>query len=734
MKISKKFNAEIKYLIYSSFFYILFITPVIIFGQIDLEEYYLSFFITKTFINNPEYFLNDYLDFIGLGTDFFSAFSFILHPANLFINYPKIFFIIFSGTNLLIQIIFFIKILKFLRLQNSILFLFLVVFSIPNFNYLIIDNWPSLSIVYSLMFPCIYYLFRFLYRPNAYDFYFFLFFNILQHLNGHHPQYAIYFCIYSIIILVNGKFNFIKQNYFWIGLTIYFLSISESLIWYFNFFNINYFYLLIVFLAIIIILNSLNYFKIKDFLNEKNFKKIRFLFFSTLFLSSIIIILFLYIYFPKEYLYKINFYFYSIPIFTFLSAFFLFLYEQLNLINFKHGAGIYFFGLELIVIFKIFFKKKLFLLDKHQNNFKKIILIYIILIFILMLPNHISQELLPFNLGIFVIRDFILIFSIIIFIKFYKKLISNKKYLIFILVFPLLIFFQNISQLYKYEFNNYLTSNNSESKLIKELEKMDNNNLSRILLSPKLENSRILSEENIYFGVDFLKYDLYPINTFCKKCKLNNLYNSALDKKGFGKFYGITKFKYDDINTKIFFSFFDIKYFLFLEEEKNLIDLSNLKILRVLPINLIINEKLVVSKIYIAESKYYKIPALIKPNIDENKIENCKVLKCLINENNFYLDEKVSIKRVQLNKYKLKNNSNNTVQFLFYLNDEYNRLKINSLNKHSKILNLLSLKIKPNEEIFLSYKKTNLIFFRVLSYLSLLIMLFFIFRIKNNSK
>ena len=82
MEINKKTKKQNKYLFYCFTIFILFISPIILYGQIDLEEYFTGYFVTKLFINNPNYFFNDYIDFLGLGTDFFNGFSFILHPAN----------------------------------------------------------------------------------------------------------------------------------------------------------------------------------------------------------------------------------------------------------------------------------------------------------------------------------------------------------------------------------------------------------------------------------------------------------------------------------------------------------------------------------------------------------------------------------------------------------------------------------------------------------------------------
>ena len=102
----------------------IFLIPTIIFGHLDVEEYYQGYFSTKLIFEDFTFLFKDYIDFFGLGTSFPTGFIF---TSIIFFHDPYLFYISFNIINLFIQCIFFKKILDFYKLEYSFFFNFLFV-------------------------------------------------------------------------------------------------------------------------------------------------------------------------------------------------------------------------------------------------------------------------------------------------------------------------------------------------------------------------------------------------------------------------------------------------------------------------------------------------------------------------------------------------------------------------------------------------------------------------------
>jgi len=105
---------------------ILFITPIIIFGISDLEEYQLGLFSIKILSKSFENFFLTYVDFYGPGIELPIGSSSYVNPINIFINLGiKIYYILFIFILLVIQVYFANKILKIFfqtKIKKDILF------------------------------------------------------------------------------------------------------------------------------------------------------------------------------------------------------------------------------------------------------------------------------------------------------------------------------------------------------------------------------------------------------------------------------------------------------------------------------------------------------------------------------------------------------------------------------------------------------------------------------------
>ena len=99
----------------------IFITPIIVYGIKDLEEYQLGYFTLKNYIKYPSTFFNGYIDFYGAGSSLHIGHFPFLHPANILFHNTQThyFFYLFINLGTLIAQYIFLLVFFFSN-KNSI--------------------------------------------------------------------------------------------------------------------------------------------------------------------------------------------------------------------------------------------------------------------------------------------------------------------------------------------------------------------------------------------------------------------------------------------------------------------------------------------------------------------------------------------------------------------------------------------------------------------------------------
>jgi hypothetical protein len=228
-----KFNYNSKIISKQSIIIFIFIAPIVFYGIKDLEEYQLGYFTLKNYIKYPSTFFNGYIDFYGAGSALPIGHFPFLHPANILLYNTQAHYFSFLFINLITQIYFLKRINKLLNVEYNILNIIICIFSVSNFNYIYSDDWPAAGFIYSLTFPIIYYLIKFINKNERNTLCKLTIWLAYQFINGHIGSlFNTYFFIFFFLILNFNKKIF-RHKYLYICLLIYFLIILESL--YFNF-------------------------------------------------------------------------------------------------------------------------------------------------------------------------------------------------------------------------------------------------------------------------------------------------------------------------------------------------------------------------------------------------------------------------------------------------------------------------------------------------------------------
>lgn len=207
--------------IFSSFLILIFIFPIINYGNRDLEEYQLGFFTLNTYFNNPKSFIDKYIDYYGVGSSLPIGHYPFLHISHIFLNNFKIFFPVYFFTNLIIQVYFFRKLLIFYNIKFNNLFIIPIIFSISNFNYVFSDDWGSVYFSYSLFFPILYYFEKYL-KKNK-DLFKLIAWICYQFLNGHVGSFAHLYIFLIFYFFIIGNFSIFKSKNFYLGLVLFLL-------------------------------------------------------------------------------------------------------------------------------------------------------------------------------------------------------------------------------------------------------------------------------------------------------------------------------------------------------------------------------------------------------------------------------------------------------------------------------------------------------------------------------
>lgn len=185
-----------------------------------LLNFFISFYTTNEFFNSEEIdlgilssrlifdnFPSFFSDKINLGIiNPIGAGSFF-HPLNIFLLINKdIYIFIYKFFHLCLQLYFFIKILKLLKVRE---FYFILTFSLiylPNFHYLT-SWWLSCLFSYSMLFLNLYYIFKYFKKNCDKDLYKFSLTIIISFYFGHPGLVLQYSLVFFLIILFSFLLN-----------------------------------------------------------------------------------------------------------------------------------------------------------------------------------------------------------------------------------------------------------------------------------------------------------------------------------------------------------------------------------------------------------------------------------------------------------------------------------------------------------------------------------------------
>ena len=703
-----KFKENLFFLLIFAFF----VLYIFSFGLLDIEEYYQSYFNTKLFFNNLNIFFETYLDLTGLGYDYPAGFSFFLHPAIFFINNIKIFTVVFLFINFYIKIYFLKRIFAFFKIEFNIIITYLSIFSLISYAYLPFYN---LYIGHTLLYPIIFYLFKFINNENYLSFLKLIFILIFQYINSHHGEIFYQYLGLFIIIILSGKNKLILNKKYLIPTLLLILSFTESIYWYANYFNIN---LLIIYLLIFTVFYGAS----KINININKIYKISFIFLKKSFiffliLNSLAVILVLKIYFPDLFFQRLLYYSDSIPLYNFLGHFISFSSDFFR-------SGFFFLFFNILTIFFILFQNKK-LLKIKDSIFIVIFIVTLLILNILLIPKYAQIKILPTESNATFLIEFLYIFLIIIFFKFFKDLLKNKIILFFIIISPIIYYFNQASLNKKFYQPNYLNNNSQLIDLKNYFSDLDDSN-NRILLSKKLEIPNALNYHGIYAPTDYLQFNLSPVNTFCKKC---NLYK-FLNQKGntFGATFGRTFFDDDITNNQNFYNFFQIKYLLFLTSEKEKFNQVDFKIIKKIDIKYLNWTKNIVTndELNVAEINQHNFLLILDDNKKAlNTLSACKTLYCIINNKHLKRSSDIKLHRNKLNNFTYFNNSNQDVYTMLPFNDVKGLWKTKEKNDiQSNTFRIVI--IKKNSSLNIFYEDKITLILRALSYISILLSLLYI--------
>lgn len=488
----------------------MFITPIIVYGIKDLEEYQLGYFTLKNYIKYPSTFFNGYIDFYGAGSSLPIGHFPFLHPANILFYNTQAHYFFYLFINLVTQVYFLKKINKLLNIKYNILNIIICIFSISNFNYIYSDDWPVAGFIYSLIFPIIYYLIKFIKTNNITALCKLTIWLAYQFINGHIGSlFNTYFFIIFFLTLNFDKKKF-QCKYIYICFLIYFLIILDSI--YFNLVELSNFPQDVPFV-------SQEEYSIKDYI--KSFINPFYFGNNRLPGYGILLPLCAIFFIKKNFIESKKIFFLNYIFFIF------FLLSITSLLAKLPGISAVWQFRDILNILAIIFISQ----SIKGISFNKVT--------ILTNPKKIK------NLIIFLLLIFV--------IKYYD---FNLK--------------KNID----YSKNNFIANVIDHDSLITSLYKFKKNNeiedYYRFYISPKVYDQ--LRNKIKYYGVyaitDLLNYNIYPINGWFKNFSTDEF------NRSFRKMHGQITPNYNDINNIFFLRSYLVKYILIDELELNKININ----------------------------------------------------------------------------------------------------------------------------------------------------------------
>jgi hypothetical protein len=494
---------------------LIFAIPFIFYGPPEVEEYELNFNTARLIWDlekNPFIF---FFDFYGPGVKFPIGQGPLIHFVNFFFFNLKIYYFIFISFQIFIQIFFFKRILRKLKIDfNEYILIILITFSLPHLHFLYSDDAMSMFFGFTF-FPIVFY-------------------------------YSIKFFKDTSIL------NSLKLSLFFF-------------LWFINSHSGH-----IIIFIIFLILYYLSFVKKKiDFLRKNNF----------LLIILIILLVGEYFFFlqREKYLFDIHWKSFTRPyhLKNFVEIFFL-NYNNWNTGD-NRGPGnpvLFWFCLIIIIINSIRFlksylnsSKKIVFTDNFKFNFLFLIFVIISLTKVIVITRVGS--------GPNIARDVFFYLSLIIFFKnlhIVKKKLIKVFVIIFLLTYTFHLFFINIAHLRSSNLNNFIVNKIKSSDLINSFEELNLKKIeySRIYLSPKVYSNRFnFTEEGIFSTTDLIKFNLSPFQGAFKNVSLEGFKDQ--NRLMYGKI--LSHFKY--INSDLFLNIFYIKYLLIFEDELSALDNAN---------------------------------------------------------------------------------------------------------------------------------------------------------------
>ena len=642
----------------------LILFPINKYGLTDNEELRAGIFSTIYFFKNfnlSDLFTN-YSDTIGPGTGLPLGQGSFFYPTNLFLFNYQLFFNFTVILNLFIQFFYIRKINKLISHNEFFYLSALFLFSFPNLSYLYFTDWISCFNTFTFYIPIIYYCVKFLKKKQPTDYFKILLFISMIVYNGH-IGFGISLVFFIIpLILLNNDYFFLKKKFFYLALIV----------------------------MVVILIDRL--FSLTD------------IYLGTKYTPSAIhegYILEDYFYILKREAYLLN---------KVLSDIFgIQIFFEVHPPNARIPA----YG--LIIFISLIYSIKITL----EKKSKKIMYLNIILI-IFFLLSITKYEYLPSAIsGVWVFRD---ILNILAFVLIVNLLTTQKGFLKYSLIFLILNSvvalpeaINHLKNFKKYPLNyidNIIKIKPNTNEFHSHLNSL--NSFKKIYLGPdlyediQLMNNDYFVNKMILHTNDFLKYDIFPFNSWIKNQKLNSLREPKL------KMYARTSPELHEINNNFFLNIFKIENILLYKKNINLIDKDLF--------NLINQIKTDQGVVLILQLKNIKNIILNSKKIEEIKNHKCglyEVINCLIGQDFFLENDKIIFTRLGNLKYQIENVSNKDLDYLIPIisNNNWNLKKnIFSINPDLHVLTL-----KANSKVTLEYDNYNLKLLKLLSILTLII-------------
>ena len=656
---------------------IFLIIPISNHYPIHFETYSNSFLTSKIFAEKNYNIFNFFFYELGPGTTLPLGQNNYIFPTSIISYNFKSYAILNIALSFFFQIYFLRRIISILGFDVNLTLILLCIASITFFCFIYLYDYVELLLQYSLFFGVIFYLTKTIKKKNKLSFYKFL---LLISLNV-----LIFHLAYSFVVFVFIFFFYIFN----------FKKFNEI---------INY-KIILVSLIIFILINIENiYYLSQTFFNTPDgnreiriFYKIRHIF------SGIYIFI---INMQETFNFKIidrefdlvdNFF---LPFYGFHV--YLALYVAIFSIIKKYSQNILYFDMIFIILFILSFIKINYLILDTPAFF----------------------------------RDLYSILALILcayFFKLYKKKNLLIVLIKFFMIFSLVIFYYSNQKLYKSESDLYLNKKYSSDFLflVNTLSNFKNNQLDKVYLSPKIyqyfsthkkENkSNFFFKNQVYDIVDFLDHEIYIFNYNFKNSHKSELKKSKL------RMYSELLPDYSEINQN-FFNLFNIRYLLIYETEKVKIDHKFLKIKQK-----IIHED---KTILVYEIKDKKLPLFVDKSNKELCLNSDEYIRCII-DNYEYLkfNSKVEFQKITDEKYLIKNLNTFKVNYILpFLYDKNWKLKERMLSPRSLNNHLMYLELSPNTVYELYYDDNIRKILRSVSFLSLILLIFFIIYTSKNKK